>query len=75
MTSRVEQSVVDALMYALRSGISALDKPDNLHRLRDLDDEQLRTCVVQLLKQTAAWTQDEVGVFVATRKKLNGRRR
>ena len=72
---RAAQSTVDALMYALRHGISALDKPDNLHRLRDLDDQQLRTCVVQLLKQTAAWTQDEVGVLVATWKKLNGRRR
>jgi hypothetical protein len=72
MTYGVEQSVVDALMYALRGGISAFDKPDNLRRLSKLDDTQLRDVAAQLLKRTVApsWAVDEVGVLIALRKTL-----
>jgi len=72
MTYGVEQSVVDALMYALRGGISAFDKPDNLRRLGKLDDAQLRDVAAQLLKRTVApsWAVDEVGVLIALRKTL-----
>jgi hypothetical protein len=75
-TRHAAQSTIDALMYALRSGITALEKPDNLRRLGELDDAQLRTCVGQLLKRTVApsWTQDEVGVLIATRKRLHEHR-
>jgi IS5 family transposase len=56
----------------LRNGIPALEKPDNLRRLDELDDAQLRTCVGQLLKRTVApsWTQDEVGVLFAHLKRI-----
>jgi hypothetical protein len=72
-TRPAAQSTIDALMYVLRSGITALEKPDNLRRLGELDDAQLRACVGQLLKRSVApsWTQDEVGVLIASRKRLH----
>ena len=69
---RAAQSTVDALMYALRHGISALDNPNNLRRIGGLDDVQLRTCFKQLLHRTVApsWSEPDVEVLANIWKNL-----
>ena len=39
---RAATSTVEALVYSCRQGPSALDRPDNVRRLTELDEQQLR---------------------------------
>ena len=56
------QSTVDALMYALRRGLGALEDGRNLLRLGELDDAQMRECVIALQKR-----KPEIGPAVWSR--------
>ena len=40
--TRAAASTVEALVYSCREGPSALDREDNMHRLAQLDEAQLR---------------------------------
>ena len=42
MPTRVAASTVEALVYSCRQGPSALDQADNMRRLAQLDEAQLR---------------------------------
>jgi hypothetical protein len=66
------KSTLDALMYALRRGISALNDGSNMRRLAELDGMQMRDVVIQLQNRTVAksWTEDEVAALVAVRNGL-----
>jgi len=63
------QSMVDALMYSLRRGLSALSQSDPLHRdtlrrLSELNKDQLRECCERLQTRKPeigpAWSKDEL---------------
>jgi hypothetical protein len=66
---------VEALMLALRRGVSALTKPDTQRRLSDLDESQLEViCLrVQAFQPGIAerWSTDDVGLLISTWKKLH----
>jgi hypothetical protein len=72
---RAAGSTVEALMYSLRAGVSALGKPETLGRLSELDDAQLREVVVRLQQfqpQIApAWSADDIAVLITIRSKAH----
>jgi hypothetical protein len=74
--SRAAQSTVEALMYSLRNGVSALARPDVLRRLAELSDAQVREIATRVLKFKAhiapAWTSEDVRVLLAARSKVHG---
>jgi hypothetical protein len=73
---RAADSTVEALMFSLRSGVSALAHPDTLRRLSDLDDAQLRDVVVRLQKFSSEiappWTLEDMVVLLAARDRVRG---
>jgi len=56
-------------MFSLRAGTAALSRPDVLHRLAEIDDQQLREVMVRLQKIASAWTSEQVAVLAAVRRK------
>jgi hypothetical protein len=66
----IPQTTVEALMYSLRSGGSALTESNNLRRLRELSEPQLHEVCARLQKFkphiARAWTPAEVEVLVVT---------
>ena len=64
-------------MFSLRKGTDALAKPDTLHRLAELDDQQLREVMVRLQKFqpeiAEAWTSEQVEILAAVRRKYRDR--
>jgi hypothetical protein len=77
LRERAAAATVEALMFSLRSGLSALSKPDTLRRLSQLSDEQLREVAVRLQKYmphiAPAWTAKDVEILVGVRNGLNGK--
>ena len=65
---------VEALMFSLRRGPSALASPDALRRLSELDEGQLLEVAVRLLKLkpeiAPAWMPDQLKILAAVRRKL-----
>ena len=61
-------STVDALMYSLRRGASALALNHVQRRLAELNDEQMRSACAQLLNRdpnvARSWTPGEIEYFV-----------
>jgi transposase len=66
----VPQTTVEALIYSLRSGGSALTESNNLRRLRELSEPQLHEVCARLQKFkphiARAWTPAEVEILVGT---------
>jgi hypothetical protein len=66
---------VEALMLALRRGVSALTKPDTQRRLSDLDESQLEViCLrVQAFQPgiVERWSTDDVGLLISAWRKLH----
>jgi hypothetical protein len=64
------QPTVEALMYALRKGGSALNESSNLRRLGELSERQLHEVCARLQKFTPhiarAWTPAEIEALVVT---------
>jgi hypothetical protein len=64
------QPTVEALMFALRRGGSALNESSNLRRLRELSEPQLHEVCARLQKFkpdiARAWTPAEVEALVGT---------
>jgi hypothetical protein len=60
------QAMLDALMFSLRSGCAALERPDVLTRLTALDEQQIGEVRALLLANrspvvaAAAWSSDEI---------------
>jgi hypothetical protein len=65
---RAAASTVEALMYALRRGGSALNESSNLRRLGELSEPQLHEVCARLQKFkphiARAWTQREIEALV-----------
>lgn len=74
---RAAESTVEALMYSLRSGISALARADTVRRLSELSDTQMREVAVRVQKFkphiAPAWTANDVRVLFAARSKVHER--
>jgi hypothetical protein len=68
ITGRAANSTLEALMFSLRSGVSALKEPDTRRRLSELSDEQLiEVCArVQRFKPEIgpAWSDDDVDTLM-----------
>lgn len=68
-------STVDALMYSLRGGTTALARPDVLRRLSALSDKQLREMMARLQKLkpeiAPAWTPEDLKLLIETLEKTN----
>jgi hypothetical protein len=65
---------VEALMFSLRKGVAALNDPNTLQRLSQLDERQLLEVMTRLQKFrpeiAPAWTPEQVEVLAAVRGKL-----
>jgi hypothetical protein len=77
LRGRAAESSVEALMFSLRSGVSALKRPDTLRRLSELSEAQLREVAVRLQKFkpeiAPAWTIEDVKIVVGVRNRLHGK--
>jgi hypothetical protein len=75
-TDRAATSTVEALMYALRSGVETLGQRNTQSRISELSDEQVIDVMVRLQKFkreiAPAWTPKQVEILAAVRNKLNG---
>ena len=73
-TERAAASAVEALMFALRRGLGAIEHPDNQQRLSKLNDEQMREVAPRLQKfmphVAPAWTSADVEALVSLWSKL-----
>jgi hypothetical protein len=71
---RAANSTVEALMFSLRSGVSALKEPGTRRRLSELSDEQLlEVCArVRRFKPeiASAWSDDDVDTLMQLRETL-----
>jgi hypothetical protein len=74
---RAAASTVEALMFSLRSSVSALGHPDTLRWLAALGDAQLREIAVRVQgfqpHIAPAWRSEEIEVLIAVRSRINGR--
>jgi hypothetical protein len=64
-------STVEALMFSLRSGVQALGQHNNVRRLSELSDEQLREVAVRVQRFSPhiapPWNAEDVEVLIAVR--------
>jgi hypothetical protein len=71
------QGLIDALVYALRRGVSELIRPDTQQRLAALAEDQLELVCrrVQDFKSriAPAWSADDVGLLISAWRKFHGR--
>jgi hypothetical protein len=76
LDGRAANSTAEALMFSLRSGISALARFETIRRLSALSDTQLRQVAVRVQKFkphiAPAWTAQDVQVLFAARSKVHG---
>jgi hypothetical protein len=74
LKGRAANSTLEALMFSLRSGVSALKEPDTRRRLAELSDEQVLEVGgrLQRLKPeiARAWTADELEALMQLRETL-----
>jgi hypothetical protein len=74
VNERTAASTIDALLYALRRGIEALNEGHNMQRLGELSDEQMFEVCVLLQKRKppigSAWTAEEIEALSAIRNEL-----
>src|SRR5438874_1732793 len=72
----VPQVMVEALMFSLREGVSALGQPGTLRRLRELSYAQLREVMMRVQKFkpeiAPAWTPEEVEALALITSNLHG---
>ena len=61
------QSTIDALLYSLRAGATALARDDVQRRIAMLAERQMHDCCKQLQHRNIAksWTRDEIEKLVA----------
>ena len=67
---RAAESTVEALMYSLRRGPTALADPNTLRRLVELNEQQLLAVMMRLQKIAPAWTPEQVQALAIVRKKI-----
>jgi hypothetical protein len=71
---RAADSTVEALLYGLRSGVSALKEPDVRRRLSQLSDDQLVEVGAKLRRRGpeigGAWTANEIQTLMQLRETL-----
>ena len=74
VTDRAAARTVEALMFALRRGLDAIEHPDNQQRLSKLNDEQMREVAARLQKFSPhvapEWTSTDVEALVFIWSKL-----
>ncbi len=75
-------STIEALMYALRHGLSCLGDPGNRDRLRRCDDAAMKEIVARLRGWKArnvawlpAWSNEDIAKLITVRRTLRGARR
>jgi hypothetical protein len=76
---RAADSTVEALLYGLRSGVSALKEPDVRRRLSQLSDDQLVEVGDKLCRRApeigGAWTANEIQTLMQLRETLRDENR
>jgi hypothetical protein len=74
ISGRAANSTVEALMFQLRGGVSALKEPDVRRRLSQLSDDQLVEVGAKLLRRGpeigGAWTANETQTLMQLRETL-----
>ena len=70
--SRASYSIVEALMFSLRSGTQVLARHDVLRRISEISDHQLREVATRLQKFKSeiapAWTAQQLELLIVARK-------
>ncbi len=73
-SGRAAGSTVEALMFALRDGLAALEHPDNQRRLSELNDEQMKEVAARVQKFMPrigpAWKPADVQALLSLWNKL-----
>jgi hypothetical protein len=73
---RAADSTVEALMYSLRCGITALGHSETVRRLSKLSDAQMREVAVRVQKFkphiAPAWSAEEVQILLSACSEVHG---